>query len=163
MSQYRPEVKKVLELLSYMVGDHDPDGLDLYFTTSPKKLRPKNEYRILQELESRPATGLPDIRQRFANILEKYQSKFGKINIRWIFHPFSTPFRGPRKLSLYVLTDGVWQPNTNLHQEIRTLVQCLIEHKLTNKQIGIQFIRFGHNWKGMKRLEKLDYGLNLDL
>lgn len=164
MKPYRNEVKMVLELLWAMVSKHDPDGADLYITTDMKALKPRTNLRMLQELDSRPAKDFPDMRHCFAQIIEKYQNQFGTRNYtsRW-FHWKDTPAKGPRKLSLYVLTNGVWQTKTDLRQVIRTLVDHLNQHKLTNKQIGIQFIRFGDDERGMQRLERLDSGLNLDL
>ena len=164
MKPYRTQVNMVLELLWAMVAKHDPDGPDLYISTDMKKLKPGTVDRMLQELNNRPAKDAPDMRHCFAQIIENYQNRFGTWNITSRFlHPKTTPAKGPRKLSLYVLTDGVWQAKTDLRQVIQTLVQHLIQHKLTNKQIGIQFIRFGDDETGMKRLEKLDSGLKLDL
>ncbi len=154
----------VLELLWAMVAKHDPDGAELYITTDMKALKPKTDYRMLQELDKRAAKDAPDMRHCFAHIIENYQNQFGTSNfISRLRHWKATPAKGPRKLSLYVLTDGIWQMKTDLRQVIRTLVEHLIQHKLTNKQIGIQFIRFGNDERGMKRLEKLDSGLDLDL
>ena len=154
----------VIELLWSMVAKHDPDGPDLYVTTDMKQLKPGTDSRMLQELDKRPAKDAPDMRHCFAQIIEKYQNRFEKRNyLSRIFHPRTTPAKGPRKLSLYVLTDGVWQKKTDLRQVIRTLVNHLIQNKLTNKQIGIQFIRFGDDRRGMRRLRKLDAELDLDL
>ena len=164
MKPYRNEVKTVLELLWAMVSKHDPDGADLYITTDMKALKPRTDSRVLQELDSRPAKDAPDMRHCFAQIIEKYQNQFGTRNYASkLRHWRATPAKGPRKLSLYVLTNGVWQTRTDLRHVIRTLVDHLIEHKLTNKQIGIQFIRFGNDERGTQRLEKLDSGLHLDL
>ena len=164
MAQYRPEVNEVLELLSYMVLPFDPDGLDLYITTYPKKLKPRTNFNMLRELDKRPAKGMPDFRERFAAITSAYQNRFGKKDrIGRAFHRSTTPEVGPRRLSLYVLTDAVWQPNTTLITEVKTLVEELKKHNLTNKQIGIQFIRFGHDGTGGRRLAKLDSGLSLGL
>ncbi len=164
MQPYRNEVNMVLELLWAMVVKHDPDGPDLYITTDMKPLKPKTDFKMLQELASRPAKDAPDIRLCFAQIIENYQNQFGTRSFKSRWRPWrATATKGPRKLSLYVLTDGVWHTKTDLRQEIRTLVAHLSEHKLTNKQIGIQFIRFGNDGRGIKRLEKLDSGLNLDL
>ena len=154
----------VLELLWAMVAKHDPDGPELYITSDMKALKPKNDVRMLHELDSRPAKDAPDMRHCFAQIIEKYQNQFGFRNIRTrLRHWKTTPAKGPRKLSLYVLTDGVWQDKTDLRQVIRTLVEHLLQHKLTNKQIGIQFIRFGDDKRGMRRLTRLDLELNLEL
>ncbi len=147
-----------------MTQPYDPDGLDLYLTTESSKLRPKTPEKFLQYLRERPANGFPDFRQRFAKIIEKYQSKFGKSNYRKkLMHPNSTPSRNPRPLSLYVLTDGVWDPRCTLITEIQNLVALLQEHKLPNKYVGIQFIRFGNDPEGKKRLRKLDAELGLPL
>ena len=164
MSTHRNDVKMVLELLWAMVARHDPDGAELYITTDMKALKPKTDYRMLRELDKRPAKNAPDMRHCFAHIIENYQNQFGTRNITSkLLHWKATPAKGPRKLSLYVLTDGIWQAKTDLRQVIRTLVDHLIQYKLTNKQIGIQFIRFGNDEGGSERLEMLDSGLNLDL
>ena len=140
-----------------MLGPTDPDGLDMYFTTYPKKLKPRNSNAMLAEFDKRKATGHCDMRQRFANILEDYQKKFGKWNIlSKLLHPNATPSKGPRKFTLYVLTDGVWQQNITLVEEMKTLVKHMTNHNIPNKHIGIQFIRFGDHPTGMKRLKKLD-------
>ncbi|KAL8859794.1 MAG: hypothetical protein Q9178_003626 [Gyalolechia marmorata] len=164
MRPRRPQVEAVLELLSALIQPYDPNGLDLYLTTESSKLRHKTPEKLLQYLRERPANGIPDFRQRFAKIIENYQSKFGKSNYRKkLMHPRSTPPKNPRRLSLYVLTDGVWDPKCTLITEIQNLVALLQEFKLPNKYIGIQFIRFGNNREGKKRLKKLDSQLGLQL
>ena len=164
MALHRTQVKGVVELLSSLTARYDPDGLDLYFSTENAKIRPKNPEEFLTQLQERPAKGLPDFRQRFATIIEKYQSKFGKRNtFSKLRHFNSTPSKGPRPLSLYVLTDGIWDPKCTLVTEIKKLVALLLEHKLPNKYVGIQFIRFGDDALGQQRLKHLDDGLGLEL
>ena len=158
MSVHWSEVKRVFGLLSYMVRDCDPNGLDLYFTNTSKAFKSRNMNTLMGELGTRTPKGLPDMSSRFGSIIEKYQSKFGKRKVANFFRE-----SGPRKLSLYVLTDAIWQPKIDLTTTIRTLVSSLEDHKLTNKQIGIQFIRFGNDPDGIKRLQTLDSGLNLAL
>ena len=152
------QVKRVFGLLSYMVRDCDPNGLDLYFTNTSKTFKSSNMSTLMGELDRRTPKGLPDMRSRFGDIVEKYRSKFGKRKLKSLFRESD-----PRKLSLYVLTDAVWQPKIDLTTPIRTLVSSLEDHKLTNKQIGIQFIRFGNNTDSIQRLQKLDSGLELSL
>ncbi|KAL8946997.1 MAG: hypothetical protein Q9222_006679 [Ikaeria aurantiellina] len=160
MYDHRKEVKRVLELLSYMTVPYDPDSLDLDFTTDSKKHKPKRVKQVLKLFDERLSKGTPDMRERFAPILEDYQDRFGRKNT-WtrMLHRNSTPPVGPRRLSLYVLTNGIWQPGCDLVTEIKTLVKLLQEHNMTNKYIGIQFIRFGHDKKGKERLRMLDSGL----
>lgn len=166
MKAHRQEVRDVLELLSYitLTRRYDPDGLDLYFTTDSKKLRPKTTVEVLKLFDERQAFGLPDMRERFASIIEKYQDHFGKKNfISKLLRPMSTPSKGPRRLTLYVLTDGVWQPECNLKPDISNLVDLLQKNNFPNKHVGIQFILFGDNSAGKKRLKTLDAHLGLKL
>ena len=164
MALHRTKVEGVVELLSSLTAPYDPDGLDLYFSTEAGKQRPKSPEEFLRHLQDRPAKGLPDFRQRFATIIEKYQSKFGKTNTfsKWL-HPKSMPSKGPRALSLYVLTDGIWDPNCTLITEVKNLVGLLVAHNSPNKHVGIQFIRFGNDAVGRKRLRHLDDKLGLEL
>ncbi|KAL8851616.1 MAG: hypothetical protein Q9221_003453 [Calogaya cf. arnoldii] len=166
MGPHRKQVEEVVELLSTLTQPYDPDGLDLYFSTESGKLRPETPRKCLKYLRERPAHGLPDFRQRFAKIINDYQSRFGKSNtLKWDKwkHPKSTPSKGPRPLSLYVLTDGVWDPKCTLITEVKNLVALLQEYKYPNKYVGIQFIRFGNDPKGKERLKTLDSGLGLEL
>ena len=164
MVAHRQKVRDVLELLSSLTKRYDPDGLDLYFTTQARKLKPKTNAQVLKFFDERPAYGLPDMRARFASIIEQYQSRFGSKNtLSRLLHPNSIPSKGPRRLTLYVLTDGVWQPGCTLITEIRNLVALLQKHNLPNKHVGIQFIRFGDDVEGKKRLKTLDARLGLEL
>ena len=164
MAPHRMKVRGVIELLSSLTAPYDPNGLDLYFSTETAKLRPNSPEEFLKQLQDRPAKGLPDFRHRFATIIENYQSKFGKRNtFSRLRHPNSTPSKGPRPLSLYVLTDGIWDRDCNLVTEIKALVALLLEHHLPNKHVGIQFIRFGNDAVAKERLKHLDAGLGLGL
>ncbi|KAL8865807.1 MAG: hypothetical protein Q9174_006683 [Haloplaca sp. 1 TL-2023] len=165
MAQHRKQVGDVLELLATLIQPYDPDGLDLYFSTESAPLKPKTPRNCLQYLTERRAKGRPDFRQRFAAIVEKYQSRFGKRNmsLNKLMHFKSTPSHGPRPLSLYVLTDGIWDPKCDLITEVRSLVASLLKHEYANKYVGIQFIRFGDDPEGKKRLKTLDAKLGLDL
>ncbi|KAL8894790.1 MAG: hypothetical protein Q9192_004050, partial [Flavoplaca navasiana] len=164
MQPHRKEVEEVVELLSALTQPYDPDGLDLYFSTEPTKLRPNTPEKLLKYLRERPARGRPDFGQRFAKIIEDYQSRFGKSNT-WarLRHPNSTPSKGPRPLSLYVLTNGVWDPKCTLIKEVKNLVALLQEYRCPNKYVGIQFIRFGDDREAKKRLKTLDASLGLPL
>ncbi|KAG8532872.1 uncharacterized protein KY384_002750 [Bacidia gigantensis] len=166
MAEHSAQVREVVELLFYMVEHKDPDGVDLYFSAiTPKRFKVKNKKQILDALDDHPSVREnPEIRHRLASILGHYKTKFGQRQLLdKVTHWNATPSRGPRKLSLYVLTDGVWQPDTDLVLEIQDMVDHLEQHKLRDKQIGIQFIQFGNDPIGTARLRHLDQGLNLKL
>ena len=158
MAAYWPQVRRVFELITYMVRDCDPNGLDLYFTSSPKKLNAKDVTLLLKELDMRRLKGFTDMRERFGDIIEKYQDNLRKKAVfPWLL------LGPPRKLSLYVFTDAVWQPKCDLKKTVKALVRSLGEYNLTNKQVGIQFIRYGNDQEGIRRLEELDSELDLEL
>ena len=91
-----------------------------------------NVYEAVSQFESTDDRDMPDMGSCLAKILDEYQEKLGKLRlVGKIKHPKTTPLVVYRKLSLYVLTDGIWQPNVNLVQEIQTLVEYLADRKLT--------------------------------
>ena len=51
----------------------------------------------------------------------------------------------------------------NLVQEIQTLVEYLADRKLTNKQVGMQFIRSGKNPQAIEKLKRLNSGKGFNL
>ena len=164
MKRYREDVRKVFDLLTYMLLESDPDGLDIYYTSDREKLKGKTHHSIMKAFDEHPFEGTPDMRERFAGILARYQEKLSKKHGRIKrFFLKDTPSQGPRRLNLYVLTDAVWQPKTDLAIGIETLVLQLLKHGMINKQIGIQFIRFGNDREGIERLNRLDADMKLKL
>ena len=157
-------MRNVLKVLAIVIRPADPDGPDLYFTGPYRKHKRQNVQAMLSAFDSTPLHKSPDMRGCLAQILEAYQGRFGKVNwFEKMRNPKQTPTKQPRKLNLYILTDGIWQPNTDLVQEIRTQVAHLLDRRLTDKQIGIQFIRFGNAPQSIQKMRKLDSELNLDL
>ncbi|KAL8932216.1 MAG: hypothetical protein Q9216_006922 [Gyalolechia sp. 2 TL-2023] len=164
MKPYRDDVRNVLELLTSLTSRYDPNGLDLYFTTEYKKHRPNSNKKVLKLFDDHPPSGPADMRACVASIFEPYKAQFGRRDFRrWLSHPTSRPPKGPRKLSLYILTDGIWDPKCDLITEIKALVAGLQKEGMTNKHVGIQFIRFGGDKTAIKRLDTLDSKLQLEL
>ena len=71
------------------------------------------------------------------------------------------PPKLPNPLSIYVLTDGVWESpgapgGGYLEDTLKDLIEGLRAAGCRRDQIGIQFIRFGSHEYGVQRLEALD-------
>lgn len=64
----------------------------------------------------------------------------------------------PRPLSIYILTDGVWQPEGEPDQLIKDVASVLASNQVPQTHVGIQFIRFGEDEACRARLERLDRG-----
>lgn len=164
MLKYRMLMSNWLELLGYITQYADPDSLEVYYTGSFRKSKAKNYADLLKifnqkSFEEAPHPNVPKI---LAKILEDYQNQLGK---RHIFRPLLgiMPNRGPRKMSIYVLTDGDWGLQNSLKTHIRSLVNGLSAKNMNDKQVGIQFLRFGNVTDGRKNLEELDCFLGLEL
>ena len=164
MKAHMPEVKNLIDLLAYLLKNCSPDGIDFYFTSKRTKVKNATKTKdILRRLNSTVAVGRCNMEDRLGSILEDYLAKFDTTG----FSPFPRGLsraatRAPRKLNLYVLTDGVWQPNNEPWKAITPLLKWMKQQDLRWNHVGIQFIRFGHNPEGMKRLAQLD-AMDLDI
>lgn len=74
---------------------------------------------------------------------------------------FSVAPKLPTPLSVYVLTDGVWESPDSaggeyLEDTLKELIEALRSAGCKRVQVGIQFIRFGSHTHGVERLEALD-------
>jgi len=158
MKDHWPKVKELVGLLGYMVKDLDPDGIEMYYTMSTDKcLRSKETTKLISSIDRTTPKGISDISIRLDTILGKYKAKLQHAyrGGRW-----TKPRSDVRPLSLYVLTDGVWQPDCDVENTITDMVTTLLDLKIkSKKQIGIQFIRFGNDEDCKLRLEYLDSGL----
>ena len=166
MAQHQTQVKAIVEALGYIVSPCDPNGMDMYVTwngTHTKHWKTANVAKFLEQLDKihlRERPKQPNFALRFADLIDSYQAKLKK---KTVLEYLGLP-KSPRKLSLYIITDGVWQPVCEIIVErtICSLVELLKEKRLTSAQVGIQFIQVGHDLDGKRKLEKLDCGLDID-
>lgn len=133
----------------------DKDGLDLYFTISnvtQTKVKKTSKLLPIVEVNKQRGNSTTDINFRLTKILNEYTSNLERK--RWYQSE-------PKPLSLYILTDGMWEDECNAIEPIRNAVRTLEDLRKDERQIGIQFISFGNDPAGLRRMEHLDDGLNL--
>ena len=163
MSTHRKDVVHVISLLTYMLKTLDSNGIDICFTQSPRRINSGRSTKLSTFVDQVDYKGVCDIRVRLSHILlHEYKNRFGAVSPRpepWYKKVGSREAQKP--LSFYVLTDGNWPPN-EAGPIIKALVKSMIENKLPKEYVGIQFIRFGENQRGIAYLDRLDYGLGLD-
>lgn len=155
MTEHWPSVCKVFEALSYILKEPDKDGLDLYFTISQnfeKGITKTSKLLQVVEAQKQRRQSTTDINIRLMTILDAYKSKLDKKGL------FGRP---PKPLSLYIFTNGIWEDKVTAEGPIRNTVQKLQDLRKDRQQIGIQFISFGNDPVGLRRLRYLDDGLNL--
>lgn len=161
MRSHRKDVRKVVSLLAYLLKDSDPNGLDVCFIQSTEKKNSGRATKISEVVGKVDFQGVSDMRTRLSQILKEHKNNFGTTiapSGSWLKRP--GPREAQKPLSFYILTDGKWQPN-DVGPIITGLVDSMREHKLHKDHVGIQFIRFGQDSRGIDRLNHLDHGLGL--
>jgi len=154
-----PGVVKVFEALSYLVKETDDDGIDLLFTVSGDRVSDrKSTKKLVQLVKEREHKGDTDINLRLNRLFEDYKAEFEKKKSR-----FSKDLKKVKPLSLYILTNGVWEKGSDLSEIIRLLVKRLEDIGKTREQVGIEFISFGADPVGLGRMEYLDSELSLSM
>jgi hypothetical protein len=153
MRQYWPQVLRVLEVLAYITKEKDPNKLELYFTMKAGRFSGSSSTDLVTAARPRKAkdkaTGLSDLYPRIRDIFSDYKKNLKRKSF------LGTSSRRP--MSLYILTDGNWQPPKDTEECIAQLVRDL--DVSDRYQVGIEFIRFGNDRDGRARLEHLDDGL----
>ncbi|KAK2813989.1 hypothetical protein FQN50_000393 [Emmonsiellopsis sp. PD_5] len=147
MRQHWDQMTRNIRTLAYMVKKSDDDGLDLQFMISDNSLQHiTTSSKLFTHVQSR----IPSHPGQFSNIdnalgtmLTGYQNKL-------------TTTKKKRPMSIYVFTDGIWQDHVNIHSYIRNLARDLDSHNMPPNQFGIQFIQFGNNPSGTRRLQNYD-------
>jgi hypothetical protein len=157
MREHWPEVLDLFKIIAYILKSKDKDGLDLYFTSSIKKYHDKNSgplYEVIMKKGNEPERGRSDMSGSLEQVLGDYM-RATKDAIR--------QNKTHRSLNVYILTDGKWNPKCNIVPAIDKIVSFMDSHKLPEKTVGLQFIRFGADAEGGRKLQLVDNYLNLPL
>ena len=161
MRAHCKDVLKVVSLLTYMLKNSDPNGLDVYFTQSTQKVHSVKSTKLSTAVSQVAFQGISDMRARLSHILQEHKNKFGTTTTpSGPWYKKAGPPEAQKPLSFYVLTDGKWQPN-EVGPTIIALVDSMRANQLRKEHVGIQFIRFGEDSRGIARLNHLDHGLGL--
>ena len=164
MKPHSGEVRDLFALLGYMVKSKDPDGIELHFTVKSQiKDKAKNTGQLLRTLDTVEYLGQSNIRMELGEILRDYHAKLGDQTPPRLLRNMVRPRRRAPRQTVYVFTDGVWQPECDPSEMIAKLVKSLEQNHMEREQFGIQFIRFGNVPEGKDRLDKLDSGLGLSM
>lgn len=165
MDKHKSDAKEVLELLGYMVKRFNKRGIDMHFTTSTETFRHcKTSTALVKAFIATKFSSISDMGTKLDALLREYtylldgQIKKG----RGLLDGFRK-FDPPQGISIYVLTDGLWQAGTDVSRAVKNMVDQLNKRGLTKSHMGIQFIRFGADPEAIQTLKRLDDGLGLEL
>lgn len=164
MLAHKKEARDILEALGCVTKEYDPDGVDMAFTQSSDMIKQsKKTATLLKVFDKTPFMGKSDIRVKLADIFEDYKRSLDSQQQSTSFKNIFRRQQKRRRLSVYILTDGIWQPGCDVVTPISSMVTYLKSHDLLDKQVGIQFIRFGDAEGVKERFNRLDTGLNFDM
>lgn len=147
MDKYKKHLTTLVDPLVYLVKDGDPDGVEVVFTISTDTRRSKKSSQLTDRVVSRVFKGKTDISDRLGRILREYRVELDRKKLA---------HQSVRPLSIYILTDGVWEGGKDAQTPIREIVSVLRNYGYDREQVGIQFISFGDDLEGLQRLDELD-------
>lgn len=157
MSSHWDKMTTLFEALAYLVKQSDTDGIDLHFTVSSEQVsRSKSTGKLVEKIKRHKREGVTDMTWNLDRILENYREQFHRKK------PFFNSNHKVRPLTLYVLTDGIWEAECDPSPVIKRMVKRLEELQCAESQVGIQFISFGEDPLGLNRLQRLDDDLELE-
>ncbi|KAL1619885.1 hypothetical protein SLS54_006484 [Diplodia seriata] len=151
-------------LLAYIVKVADPDGLDLYFSSSSKRIHSNKSSELTEAVKKRHSLGVghENLRMVLETVFELFRASFFGSGSGKSFFGKRVSKRG-KPMTCYILTDGAWcsDSNCDLERVIREFVDELLRKETQPRDFGIQFISFGSHQEGLDTLQHLDSGLRL--
>lgn len=170
MSEHWNRVVTTTKALAYLVKSADPDGIiELSLTSSPEKPHKtgKNETSsLLTLLEKHGSRSSPG--SRACNMEHVLGILLKRVRAAHLL-PKETFYKktvDPRPLNVYILTDAIWEGREvkcGVDLPIRNLMSFMKEKGLDRTFVALQFIQFGSDELGKKRLQYLDNDLGKEL
>ncbi|KAJ9603081.1 hypothetical protein H2200_012376 [Cladophialophora chaetospira] len=158
MHPHWEELINLYSPLIYMVKKKklDPNGSELRFIMSDESKEAENTSPLVSMVRERGyhLSGQSNLAHRLEYIFVQYRKKLQR-------SPSTT-----RPISLYIFTDGKWQPGNHQLAEVGSAIKRLVDFLEVNgfqqRMAGIQFIQFGNDPVGTERLQWLDEVLPSD-
>jgi hypothetical protein len=157
MKQHWAVVTEVLITLAMKIGPLDKDGLDLSYAIGSKhNLRDIKGWGIPKAFKS----SMQDAGEK---INHKYKTNM-KETLERIFDTYTDT---SKKMTLIVLTDGLWEGCAN-EDDVEKLIASFITNlkpklkKWESRWFSIQFVSFGENLRALERLQKLDDNMPIE-
>lgn len=145
MKEHKLKVTFAARVLSYYVKKSDPNKIELSFASD------LISHKFAKSRLIEDAVTNHDFVEGTCN-MSRCLDDF----LQPIYDTFLRKYQ-PKRVSIYILTDGVWQPNdSGVDKVIVRTVEKLRQAKLSPHWVMFQFVRFGDNPTGKNRLKYLD-------
>lgn len=169
MQQHKKEVIETLINLSHILEKADEDGLDVICASDWER---KEHHRRAESLVAYVENNFykggdscfieKSLLSLTTKIITDLPSNVARPSRNFFMSRLGRKNRG-RPTSIYVLTNGVWNPSAaardgvcGADNPIRQLMRELRDRNLHRSQVSLQFIRFGNDATGIRRLTSLD-------
>ncbi|KAK7994270.1 hypothetical protein PG991_015858 [Apiospora marii] len=153
MAQHKAHLYLTIKALLAFACQIDPDRVEIVFTSDQTNVIRDKLFRGGPEYLARKVLDHFD-NGTSGNIPTNMESKLSDILLRLV------PVVGVKKTSVYVMTDAVWEPSSEPGGGVETTLRNLIGRLKHNRKdrhfVTLQFIRFGDDPDGLKRLKYLD-------
>lgn len=133
-----------------------PNGTELFYTISYDTYLRKDTSALCTFLETKELAGETNISYRLDLQLQNYEVKILKASRAKGKKPVVRP------MSFYVLTDGEWGEGIDAKITIQKTADFLIEQKVRDGQLTLQFVTFAQNARARQKfseLSKEDFGM----
>ncbi|KAF5641654.1 acriflavine sensitivity control ACR-2 [Fusarium sp. NRRL 52700] len=144
MREHKRNVKETAKVISYSVKVCDKDGMDLFFASdscNPRKCQSSSDVEAkIKNKET--VSGRCDMKKSLGDVMDHVKAN------------------GMKPTGIYIFTDGIWDPDREpeVKDVIHESVKLLIEKGAKPADLMFQFIQFGRDPEGSKRLKFLDDG-----
>lgn len=143
MQPHMEQVKKAARVVSYVAKTADDNGMEVYAASEAAK-KPRictTSTQIEKEIgKIKTVEGKCDMGACLNHILDKVLIDGKKV----------------KPTSIYIYTDGAWEPRTNVEQAIYRAIDHLIENGQPTSTLMLQFVQFGRDENGTRHLRSLD-------
>lgn len=139
----------------YYLKRKDDDGIDVSFTICDHKQNVKHTKDLRSMLQKHRPLGVDWRVTDLFTPLSRIMGTGG--SYRRVLEDCKNQARkAPKKVMVFVFTDGAWQPGSEV--EVEGLVQAMVSAMsgYDHDQFGLQFIRFGDDSAGAAVLKHLD-------
>ncbi|KAL8922484.1 MAG: hypothetical protein Q9172_003549 [Xanthocarpia lactea] len=159
MKRHWAWTKFLLRTLVQKVAGQDENGLDLSFTLGQQKLENEKSTSRLWERRMREATPMSEARTDMKAPLHEILSGY----LQRVKHQQRyQPTKQCRKLTLIIMTDGVWAGMGKNQHAVNDIIVKFIHGleslvgDLVHRPVSIEFIQFGDDPEATYRLRRLD-------
>ncbi|CAH0025734.1 unnamed protein product [Clonostachys rhizophaga] len=161
--KYEEEVLRWVSKLGYLVKELDPDGGEIRCTSDHNKTvkftSSTEAEKFVSEKFADGKGGPCDMENALFGVVDSIRGAASTVSSRLSFLKRSGS--GPKKTTVLVFTDGVWDSSIEsgvmgADEPIESLIKHMKKKDIGRPNISIQFLRFGSDPVGIRRLESLD-------